>query len=101
MTIPANKGTAQPRLSDAKIKQEAFEQWLIHPVTVAMMAKAQQMRESYKKEWDILSWQLPVDALPSRLTTERLAYLRGKSAVAKSLLVLKWSNLLKEETADE
>lgn len=84
------------RLSESEIKQELFEQWLAHPVTVAMMAKALRIRTKCKERWDSTAWTVPIDELPARLSTERLAYLRGKSDAFGSMMALKWNQLLKE-----
>ena len=89
------------KLTEAEIKKELFEQWLDHPVTKALMEKAARSAESYRKLWEIVSWSLPIDELPARLSIERLAYWRGKSSAFKSFTKITWNNLLKDDLNEE
>ncbi len=101
MTRQPNEAAARPKLSEAQIKEELFEQWLAHPVTAAMMAKAERIQAKCKRRWDETAWATPIDELPAKLSTERLAYLRGKYDAFGTLATLKWNYLLKEEKNDE
>ena len=92
---------SRPKLSEAKIKEELFEQWLGHPCTIALMEKAARIQEKCKKRWDDTAWTAPIDELPARLSTGRLTYLRGKHDAFGTLATLKWNYLLKEDKNDE
>jgi len=99
--VKQTAGQDRPALSERTIKQELFEQWLAHPVTEALMAKAARIQAKCKARWDQESWIIPIDELPARLSTERLAFLRGKSEAFGTLATLKWNYLLKDDKTDE
>ena len=80
-------------MTESEIKQELFEQWLDHPVTRALMEKAARIQNNCRKVWENESWAIPVNELSSRLSTERLAYLRGKESAFRSLASIKWNEL--------
>jgi hypothetical protein len=88
-------------MTEAEVRNELFEAWLIHPVTIALMAKANRIQNACRQAWENESWAIPIDALSSKLPVERLAYLRGKSAAYKSLATLKSTDLFKETANDE
>ena len=89
------------KLTESEVQKELFEQWLDHPVTQALMAKAERVNNNCKATWEAQSWGTPMNELPARLPIERLAYLRGKSAAFKSLAALKYTDLFKESPNDE
>ncbi len=101
MNQQPNEVAPRPKLSESQIKEDLFEQWLAHPVTLAMMAKAERIQAKCKVRWDSTAWNTPIDELPAKLSTERLAYLRGKYDAFGTLATLKWNYFLKEEKSDE
>jgi hypothetical protein len=89
------------KLTQDEIRQESFESWLSHPLTMALMEKAARIQANCKAKWDAVSWTAPIDELPAKLPTERLAYLRGKSDAFRSLAALKYNDLFKDTANDE
>ena len=78
------------------VEEEDFEAWKTHPITVAVMARAQKLAEACKESWVALSWSTDIDEM-AKIPTERLAYLRGKAEMATSFAKLEYKNVFKEQ----
>jgi hypothetical protein len=89
------------KLTESEIKKDMFTAWLDHPVTKALMHKAERIQSKCRASWETQSWGVPIDELPARLSVEKLAYLRGKHAAFKSLSDLECGDLFKESKNDD
>lgn len=73
------------------IESEDFEAWLAHPVTQAVMARAQQIEQGCKAAWMRQSWD------GGTVDAAALAFLRGKAAIAKSFAAMKYEDIFKQK----
>ncbi len=82
------------------IDQDDFDTWLAHPITVKLMHRCDNLQEELRLAWLSASWHVSLDDL-AKIPTEKLAYLRGKSDAFRSLSMIKYGDLYKQEKLDE
>lgn len=78
------------------IEQIDFEEWLAHPLTQALMAKAKKSEQDAQIRWAKASWGVPISEL-DKLDVVQLAYLRGKAEIFASLARIQLKDLVKPE----
>ena len=56
----------------------------------------EQKVNSWKQAWEKASWSIPVSDIRTKLSPEWLAFLRGKYSAYRSLVNLKWNDLMND-----